>query len=121
MNEHTEKLIRELAEKFGTTAEHLWGVLVTQAAITGFTSAILNIVALGFLVFSVRFLGHKWIEVSKDGYDQNNGWCKDTVGYGAFIVLVLALSWALLFLHGAGDVAGRIINPEYWALKQIIR
>ena len=28
MNDKTEQLVRELAEKLGTTVEHLWGVLV---------------------------------------------------------------------------------------------
>ena len=35
MNDQTLELIRDLAEKLGTTTEHLWGVLVTQAYISG--------------------------------------------------------------------------------------
>jgi len=34
MNEDTIKLIRDLAEKFGTTSEHLWAVMVRQALIS---------------------------------------------------------------------------------------
>lgn len=33
MNEQTEKLLREIAAKIGTTGEHLWGVLIQQAYI----------------------------------------------------------------------------------------
>ena len=35
MNDQTLELIRDLAEKLGTTTEHLWGVLMTQAFISG--------------------------------------------------------------------------------------
>lgn len=40
MNEETSKLIRELADKLGTTAEHLWSVLVKQAPISSATDCV---------------------------------------------------------------------------------
>ena len=43
MNEATAKLIEELAAKLGTTAEHLWGVLVRQAPISATVSAALTL------------------------------------------------------------------------------
>lgn len=35
MNNDVGELILELAERLGTTGEHLWGVLVRQAPISG--------------------------------------------------------------------------------------
>ncbi len=46
MDEQIEKLLRELAEKLGTTAEHLWGVLMRQAPISG---------VIGILVFVLNW------------------------------------------------------------------
>ena len=43
MNDQTVQLLRELAEKFGTTTEHLWGVLIKQAYISGVGDLITSI------------------------------------------------------------------------------
>jgi hypothetical protein len=51
----TEALIRDLAEKLGTTTEHLWGVLVHQAMIAGLVEIIVMaawVLAL-FVVFRI--------------------------------------------------------------------
>jgi len=38
VSENLSKALAELAQKLGTTSEHLWGVLVRQAFIDGFSS-----------------------------------------------------------------------------------
>ena len=35
MNQETIELLKVLADKFGTTTEHLWSVLINQAFLSG--------------------------------------------------------------------------------------
>lgn len=52
MDERTEKLLRELADKFGTTVDHLWSVLVHQAPINATVDcvAVLSLCGLSWLL-----------------------------------------------------------------------
>ena len=45
MDEKFQKLIEALAAKLGTTAEHLWGVLVRQAPISGAVDLVLCVMS----------------------------------------------------------------------------
>jgi hypothetical protein len=118
MNENTEKLLRDLAEKFGTTAEHLWGVLIKQAPISAasqlFVMAITGAAA-AFLCVVTKRLGAK--AAAEDSSD---------IGY--FISTTLAAIAAIIFtiaffagLDGLPLAISGFFNPEYWALKQIIK
>jgi hypothetical protein len=112
MNDSTQQLIRELAEKLGTTAEHLWGVLVRQAPISG-TLGLLGIAALlGFVYIAWKRLTK--IDFTKWDHDLAKG----TMYGGLLIATVIALLSLLLLapLYVAG-----ILNPEYWALRQILK
>lgn len=112
MNEHTEKLIRELADKLGTTTEYLWGVLIVQAKL----SAIMSITTMiGSLVIPVVFyLIMKWA-CKADGDPDNKSF--PTSG---FIVgfLVMVIIWSACEL--LPNMLSGFFNPEYWALKQIL-
>ncbi len=52
MSEKTEQLLRELAQKLGTTAEHLWGVLIKQAYVDSI---------IGIIVFTLAALFAWWL------------------------------------------------------------
>ena len=111
MDEKTEVLIREFAEKFGTTGEHLWEVLVRQAFISGTTDIavilgwviILGVSAVFFIVRS-----------------RSAGFGKELGGFlwglwGCVLAVVLLLSGMCM-----GNIIGALVNPEYWALQQLL-
>lgn len=110
MNETTDKLIRDLAEKLGTTADHLWQVLVRQAPITAITQLVIwGLITATFtllLIAGVR-------RCKKEG---------DDVAICTSISAGLGLGICLLWFAFDGHAAiTALLNPEYWALKQIIK
>ena len=116
MNEATVKLIEELAAKLGTTAEHLWGVLIKQAPI----SSICDILAL-FIFGMGLFLAGKFIN-KKTSPDENGDrdWDGDGIGVAWLIFSIVTLVYISIALLGFGDIMAGFINPEYWALQKIL-
>ena len=122
MNEQTEKLILELAEKLGTTAEHLWGVLVKQAQINAAIDLLIMIVVLGISLVWYRLVKSKTTKppISND----------DPYPYAEWSDEFAIIAWTLLAIWGVGaliallctisTVATALMNPEYWAIKQIL-
>lgn len=118
MNEQTERSIRELAEKLGTTTEHLWGVLVKQAPITATCQLLgwLYILAGAIAAFLIcRYCIRKFNGPS----DKDEEWWTLAFLFGVLCLACAVISIAELFL-GASMVAAGFFNPEYWALKQIL-
>lgn len=116
MNERTEQLVRELAEKLGTTADHLWAVLVRQAPITSTVRVcILGLVALALLavgVMALRAFRRRRFPKAGDISPEALGiffWC---VACGVFVIGTLT-SLPII-------IAG-FANPEYWALQEVMR
>ena len=115
MNETTEKLIRELAEKLGTTADHLWGVLIRQAPISSATEA----AALGIYA-AVMVWGYRLVrEKTKTNGDWNDDCGSIALPWMVWSVGVLGLLIALGC--SLSNIVAGFVNPEYWALKQLVK
>ena len=122
MNETTDKLIRDLAEKLGTTADHLWGVLCRQATISGVTNLLVIGVWAILLVCAFKFVQRKTttpLKTEEDRYPRaewnEEGKAVAWVVFGAAtIITVLTAGCNLEYIIGS------LLNPEYWALKQIV-
>lgn len=114
MNEQTQQLIEKLAAKLGTTAEHLWGVLVRQAPISSATEAIALAIYATVMVWGYRLVREK----TKEDGDWNDN-CGSIVlpwiiwGVGTLILLIV-LCFSL------SNIVAGFANPEYWALKEIL-
>ena len=109
MNDKTEQLVRELAEKLGTTVEHLWGVLVQQAPIAAATNTLLLGIAGILTALVVRTAVRLW----KDGEEE-------AAITATFVSGLMALASFVALCCFAPAIAAGFFNPEYWALKQII-
>lgn len=109
MKESTEQLIRELAEKLGTTVEHLWGVLVKQAQISAITDSIFLLVSGAALALSLFFL----VKTESDDENIIFPWAMATVFGGIF--------WTLKICFGINEIISGFYNPEFWALQQLIK
>jgi Flp pilus assembly pilin Flp len=118
MNEETTKLIQQLADKLGTTAEHLWAVLVRQAPITSCVDVVVLIAAVIATVISARTL-MKGVKGLKDGFE-NDGLNMSMAIVGSIVCLIAAIV-LIICIAGLGTTASGFLNPEYWALKQIIK
>ena len=113
MDEKTELLIRELAAKFGTTADHLWGAMTRQAPISAFISLVV-IAALTLLVYK-SFKALKAFSMKAD-------WESEEVIpllWIAWVVMTVISSTAVAVLFS--DAVTGLLNHEYWALKQLLQ
>lgn len=135
MNEKTEQLIRELAEKIGTTANHLWEVLNHQLYVEVMQGAVFAVIFTVIAVAMSKFAAKKFKEKpvfdqkgnpvldwndfprKKADWDGDNGWAVIFVAINA-IVAIVALTSTIDFVQLAIQA---IFNPEYWALKQILK
>lgn len=111
MNEATAKLIEELAAKLGTTVEHLWAVLIRQAPISAVVGLAVDAVFIWLVVLG-------WKKLSKVDFDSWDGDMGKGMLY-AGLSLATAIVVACVLCELPVLVAG-LINPEYWALKQVM-
>ena len=114
MDPTTEKMIRELADKLGTTVEHLWGVLVRQAVVSSAVQLTLFALALLALI--------PWtIKLVRSTFGDDPAWSSEDVVVPLWaitgIVWLVCLIFTLIWIPTAITT---LINPEYWAFKQIV-
>jgi len=118
MNEQVMEILRVLAEKFGTTTEFLWGIMIRQAYVHGITAIIC------FLVTSILIFGWNWIwwraEVDEETSRRDQGDRMFAIFMCRLGGLGLVFIWTCLFLSGMIEVTTALINPEYWAIKQVL-
>lgn len=118
MNEQVMEILRVLAEKFNTTTEFLWEILIKQAYVHGVTSIIC------FLITSVLIFGWNWIwwraEVGEETSRRDQGDRMFAIFMCRLFGLILVFIWTCLFLSGMFDVTTALINPEYWVIKQVL-
>jgi hypothetical protein len=116
MNEQTAKLIEELASKLGTTAEHLWGVLVRQAPISAVTDILTSILIILLIWVSLKFVQRK----TRETEDAPADWDEEGA-LAAWVIWGIASIIAILcVLCDINYIIAGFANPEYWALKQIL-
>jgi hypothetical protein len=117
MTDQIMEILRILAEKFGTTTEFLWGIMVRQAYVVGI-SQILAFVMAGLFVFAWN--RYVWsIRLPEDPQEDRGG----DKTFGIIMVrlfgVVGACMWAMMFLCGLTEITTALVNPEYWAIKQV--
>lgn len=116
MNEQTAKLIADLATKLGTTADHLWSVLVKQAPIDAASDCVV-IVASAIGIVIVAKGGEKLAKHSDN--------LPEAAAVFSFLLLfcfgVVAIIALIAGLCSCGDIMAGFFNPEYWAFRHIVK
>lgn len=118
MNEKTEQLLQSLSEKLGTTTEYLWTILISQAKYEAITS----VIQMSFMVAIIYFTIKLHIRFSKED-DRGNTmyYYKDEALIIPMIIAsISSVIMIVFFLNGFNDLIASILNPEYWALKQVL-
>jgi len=122
MNDKTIELLNRLADKFGTTAEHLWGVLVKQAQIHAANQLIVAVVLVVLWTFMFRFVRGKTTSsdpIPESEYPEGE-WKSDEAIF-AWVWVWGSLVFVLIVVcTTAASCLTALLNPEYWALKQLI-
>lgn len=122
MDEKLSNVLAELAAKFGTTVEHLWEVMLKQAAISGAMSLInigcICIFAYIYYRYATWFF-HKEKPVVECGMKSG----MDEMGHPIIIGVAAVVVLAAIFCGVPSNLYDAITafgNPEYWALRQIL-
>lgn len=122
VDEKYMQLIEALSSKLGTTAEHLWGVLVRQAPISGVVDLVLCVTIAAVTVSWVQFVKRKTTcptRTEDDSYPYAE-WSNEAAFF-AWASVVFAVLVALVTIVGAAQgIVAAFVNPEYWALKQLV-
>ena len=114
MNDKFAELLEKLAVKLGTTAEHLWVVLIAQAKIYGWTQIIIGSFLFVLVLFATTVFFHLRKKLNKD-YDD-----------GRLICSLIMMFFACMFFCGQffstiQDIITVFNNPEYYALKEVTK
>lgn len=115
MNEKTTELLTALAIKFGTTVDHLWGVLVKQSVIHGVTGFVIWAAIAIMVGFGVRF-----VIDNTTGPDPE--W-DDDIGVPfawtcSFVAVLLVTAFGIADIS---DFITAILNPEFMALRWVLK
>lgn len=123
MDDKTMQALNVLANKLGTTAEYLWGVLLKQAPITGLTKLLVVIVCVSAAVMWFRFVLRKTSKppvregVPFPSADWDNDLGAPLAWVSVFLLAFLALVVTISLIP---TIVSAMLNPEYWALTQIL-
>ena len=114
--ENLTQLLSMLAAKLGTTVEYLWTVLIKQAAISGVQNLIWGIICIVPIILWVYYFRYflKNKEEIKRKYDD------ELHIIGLSVSLIVSLVFLALFAECINTAITAFINPEYWALKEIL-
>lgn len=105
-----EKLLQQLAEQLNTTVPYLWEVLVNQA----FYGGLINLTFLGvwmFLSGVLFYVSYKLYNKIEDETDRI---------FTTFALILIASAISIISLLCLPDQVNRVLNPEYWALNEIM-
>jgi hypothetical protein len=111
----TDKVISALtalAQKLGTTAEKLWPVLVQQQRLEAIVTAC--VLAIIFIIGSLILF-----KIRKEPWGDGKGDPTCPYGIWAIICIVVMSAAFIVTICCSQWMVTCILNPEYWALKDI--
>jgi hypothetical protein len=122
MNDELAKSLTLLSTKLGTSIEHLWEVLRFQAKVT----AIQHITIFTILIVALTIGVKKVWPLFKDDTDTDtDGFFTRSEEFDKKVIKVLIIAICVIFgtmaFDGIFDSIVYIINPDYYALEQLIK
>jgi len=109
MKEYTE-VLQAIADKLSVPAEHLWSVMIQQAAVSATTWLIIITATFVMLFISLNATVNY---VRKGSIDD------DVLFFyqiASFIILIFTI---LIFFAGLEEIINGYFNPDYWALMHL--
>ena len=105
-------LIRDLAEKLGTTVDHLWPKYVEYVYVDALSWIIVNCTMALLLFFvSIRFWRKNFEVLESDG---------DKIPVGKIVSVALVLFAGSLAWFSIGECLPAILNPDGYALQELL-
>jgi len=123
MDEKSQQLIEALAAKLETTTEHLWGALVQQAPISGAVDLVLCILIAATSAWWIRLVMNKTTcpaETDANRYPRAE-WREEDAFLAWFAAIIGGVLAVAFIIGSAQGIVAAFTNPEYWALKQLVK
>lgn len=122
MDNATELLIRELAEKLGTTSEHLWSVLVKQAPITAATEILTALAVSSTFYYLLKLTKIKTTtpKATETNRFPEQEWKYENAFFAWMVTGIVGVITLLIVCCAFSSSITALLNPEYWALKQLL-
>ena len=117
MKDYAE-MLQALADKFGTTVEHLWGVMVYQAPLSATINVLQSIGLALFLIWGLKLVTNKTTRPQGEDY-QRAEWSEEGAVAAWFVWGIAALFITVFIVTTVENIATGFLNPEYWALMRI--
>ena len=123
MDEKTLQAVTGLANKLGITAEYLWGVLLRQAPLTGIIDLMLIMTWVIGAVVWCRFIVRKTTcpRPTEDDRYSKAEWTGESALFAWASAVVVVLIAGAVLSTSLSIVVAALANPEYWALRQILK
>lgn len=107
MTDEILKRLDALAAKLGTTAQHLWAVLVREARIEAYE----------YVAWATLWL----VLGAVAAYRFRCCFKSDDLGGPAIFCAIVATLFFLIACGCLAGLPGMLLNPEYWALQQVLK
>lgn len=128
MDKETLDLLQQFAAKLGTTADHIWAILVRQAYVEFWADMVPYAIWVAWLVTVYKYLPRllRWLdERVKAGKEKDRFYSLDgkefAAAAAAIIAVVLSIAFTVIAVCNIPSEIVKVLNPEYWALQQILQ
>ena len=109
--QNVEKTLQILAERFGTTVEHLWSVAVRQTYVDAATGVLLILAVSVTSYFALRWC--------KKAFEEDGSYVGDKRMFASLIACIVLIILAGVVLSNIGNLL-QIFNPEFYAVKLLL-
>ena len=122
MEEKAFEYIDAIAANLGVAAEHVYGASLKQAMVSGLRSVVYIIICLAVSYAIIKVLKRVYSDVKED----EEGLFVDSYGVtlgGVFALIFGGIALVIMFFVIMADISNAstaLLNPEYWALKEIL-
>lgn len=116
------KILNELADKFGTTVDHLYAIMIKQAYIDGIESILGAIICIVAILVALRLFKNHFESAKKErpNYIENwNDYFEEYVGI-TIVSCIVGLVLIILIPFACVNAINALANPEYYALHNLI-
>jgi cellobiose-specific phosphotransferase system component IIC len=127
VNEGLERL-DQLAAKLNVAVESLWTVFVQQASVEAVQDVLLflcSCTTVGALILLFKWIAKmrtKTLEAMKESGERRSE--REEFLFAMMIVsgivTVLSTAWVFCAVLGLTGIPTKLLNPEYWALKELL-
>jgi uncharacterized membrane-anchored protein len=116
MNKELLNYIETMSAKLGVAAEHLYAILVRQSYVSAITELITLAIFLVVSGYAFYFCYKKyWKTQQEKNWSDEDQWFVSSIILGIVFGIVVIIA-----LFVIPDAIGRFINPEYYAIKELL-